>query len=105
MVDTFKLVSKRTGLFNNFSEEEFQSIISQASPIEFEASELIVREGELGDALYIIVRGQADVFTVTQAGEEILLAQLQEGEYFGEQSLLLESPQKRNASVRAHSNS
>src|SRR5688572_16186365 len=101
MGETHKLVSKRTGLFNSLTEEEFQSIISHSSTVEQKAGDLIVREGEMGDALYIILSGSASVFTLSQGGEELPLALLKEGEHFGEQALLSDQPQKRNASVRA----
>src|SRR5262249_3947484 len=60
--------------------------------------------GELGDAFYIIIQGSVAIFTTGQSGEELLLAQLKEGEYFGEQALLLGIAQKRRASARADAN-
>lgn len=104
MADTFKLVSEKTGLFNSFTEEEFQSLISEAITISFNQGELIVKENDQGDALYIIINGDVDVFTSTHTGDELLLARLHLGDYFGEQALLFDNLQKRNASVRASTN-
>ncbi len=104
MADTFKLVSEKTGLFNSFTVDEFQSLISEANTVSFSENQLIVQEHDLGDALYIIINGTVDVFTSTPTGEELLLATLQKGDYFGEQALLFDSLQKRNASVRANTN-
>jgi NADH dehydrogenase len=63
----------------------------------FEPGEEIFRQGELGDRMYIIANGLAEV--VRREGEqETVLAQLGAGEYFGEMALLQKAP--RNASVR-----
>lgn len=66
----------------------------------FEPGEEIFREGDLGDRIYIIVSGQAEV--VRKEGDrEIMLAGLGPGEYFGEMALLKEST--RTATVRCTS--
>jgi ATP-binding cassette, subfamily B, bacterial len=65
----------------------------------FRAGDLIVRQGEMGDRLYIIERGQVDVLTADPAGGQRLLNILRTGEHFGEMALLYDRP--RNATVRA----
>ncbi|HEU4388768.1 MAG TPA: FAD-dependent oxidoreductase [Blastocatellia bacterium] len=63
----------------------------------FEPGEDIFRQGDLGDRLYIIARGRAQVLR-EKAGEESLLAALGPGEYFGEMAILNQTT--RNATVR-----
>jgi len=60
----------------------------------FEAGEIIFSEGEFGDKVYFIVRGEA---AVERNGR--VLATLHAGEVFGEAALISNLP--RNASVRA----
>jgi NADH dehydrogenase len=63
----------------------------------FEPGEEVFHQGDVGDRIYIILSGQADV--VREDGErEKLLAQLGAGEYFGEMALLNQTT--RNATVR-----
>jgi serine/threonine-protein kinase len=62
------------------------------------AGDVIIREGEAGDAAYIIVSGKCRAFRQTEAGEETLTT-MGPGDVFGEMALLLDEP--RAASVQA----
>jgi serine/threonine-protein kinase len=64
----------------------------------FEAGTVIMREGEPGDAAYMIVSGRCRAYRNAD-GEEETLAVMEPGEVFGEMALLLEEP--RAASVVA----
>lgn len=64
----------------------------------FEPGEYVFRQGEVGDRMYIVLSGQAEVVRVDEGREEMILAQLGAGEYFGEMALLQKAT--RNASVR-----
>jgi NADH dehydrogenase len=63
----------------------------------YEPGQTVFHEGDLGDRVYIILSGSAEVVRSTGAGETVL-AQLTAGEYFGEMALLNRAP--RNATVR-----
>jgi CRP-like cAMP-binding protein len=63
----------------------------------FEPGEEIFHQGDLGDRIYIIVNGRAEVLR-EEDGRERVLAQLVAGEYFGEMALLNKTV--RNATVR-----
>jgi NADH dehydrogenase len=63
----------------------------------FEPGQEIFRQGDLGDRIYIISRGQAEVLR-ENGGRTISLALLGPGEYFGEMALLNQTT--RNATVR-----
>jgi cAMP-dependent protein kinase regulator len=62
------------------------------------ANEVIIREGEPGTALYVIVRGTVAVTQAAPDGE-LPLAQLHEGDFFGEMAVLSGAP--TSATVRA----
>jgi NADH dehydrogenase len=64
----------------------------------FEPGEYVFRQGEVGDRMYIILAGQAEVVRQDNGHDEMILAQLGPGEYFGEMALLQMAT--RNASVR-----
>jgi NADH dehydrogenase len=63
----------------------------------FEPGELVFRQGDLGDRIYIIVSGRAEVIHEGD-GSEMVLAQLGAGEYFGEMALLRQTT--RSATIR-----
>jgi NADH:ubiquinone reductase (H+-translocating) len=63
----------------------------------FEPGEAVFRQGDLGDRIYIIVNGKAEVVR-EQAGTELILAELNAGEYFGEMALVENTT--RNATIR-----
>jgi len=63
----------------------------------FEPGQEVFHQGDLGDRIYIIARGQAEV-SRQDGGREIVLAKLEAGEYFGEMALLNQTT--RNATVR-----
>ena len=60
--------------------------------------EVIVREGEVGDCMYVIQAGQAEVLAEKE-GREVRLRVMGEGDIFGEMALLDREP--RSATVRA----
>ncbi len=64
----------------------------------FSQGDLIMREGEPGDAAYIIVSGTCRVFKTVE-GEQIELRHMGPGEVFGETAIL--SRKSRTASVQA----
>jgi serine/threonine-protein kinase len=65
---------------------------------QFAAGELIVREGDKGDAAYMIIAGRCRAYR-TVGGEEETLALMEPGDVFGEMALILYEP--RAASVVA----
>ncbi len=89
---------KSVPIFSSLDDDALNDIGKSASLVTAKKGEQFIREGELGDALYIINYGVARVFTKTD-GAELNLALLRPGEYFGEWSLLTGAP--RAASVSA----
>ncbi|HSQ41734.1 MAG TPA: cyclic nucleotide-binding domain-containing protein [Fibrobacteraceae bacterium] len=64
---------------------------------EYQAGELVFREGEAGNGMYIIQSGQVDVLGQNTEGASVLYARLSERQFFGEISLVDDQP--RSASV------
>ncbi len=57
----------------------------------------IIREGALGDSLYIIARGSVNIFKSVKGKEQMLINSLKKNHYFGEVALIDSLP--RSASV------
>ncbi len=92
---------KRTGLFSTFDPDQLQEMTQRVSRITYREGELIVEEGDVGDAFYVIDCGAVRISTLDVNAREIVLARLDPGQYFGEQALFDEIPSRRNASATA----
>jgi len=77
------------------------SLISSCEGLAFKFGDVIMREGQSADAMFIIVSGRARVVQRTDAGDEVVLASLGPGEVLGETGLLQGGV--RTATVRASS--
>jgi hypothetical protein len=86
-------------LFSGIPAEELVSVLTAVRPEKVAAGQVVVREGEPGDTLYLIVQGTLRVSTRGQEGEDVALAALGAGDFFGEVALLTGRP--RTATVSA----
>lgn len=64
----------------------------------FEPGDIVFRQGDVGDSVYVIEAGECDVLRDKDGSEEVL-AGLGRGDYFGEMAVL--SDKTRNATIRA----
>jgi CPA1 family monovalent cation:H+ antiporter len=97
-LDTHQLICI-VPLFKGLPESITTLLSQQARLITFLADDTVVEQGEHGNALYIVAHGQFGVYRVSEGGEEQLLAQLSDGDFFGEVGLLENAI--RTATVRA----
>lgn len=65
----------------------------------FIKGEVIFKQGDFPDRLYLIGEGEAEVVREMPDGAEVSLARLQAGEFFGEMGIMGNTP--RSATVRA----
>jgi len=80
---------------------ELEHIARQTSTAIATPGQVIVREGEIGDCMYVIERGSVQILTTSFDGSDLVLARLEAGQWFGEQALRPGGTGRRNASVRA----
>ena len=97
-----KMLIRSVRLFRSLSEKDLNNIDSWTEIVEFEPGEIILREGEMGDYMYIVLDGSVEIFVADEDGKVIILAELTKGNYFGEQALLPDGRGKRNANARAN---
>lgn len=90
---------QRVPLFATLSPDLLDTLARRLDTERYQPEEVIITQGEMGDRLYIIDRGQVDVLAADPAGGQRLLAILKQGEHFGEMALLYDMP--RTATVRA----
>jgi len=84
-------------LLESLTKTQKARIIDTLEEVKYNAGDVVIKEGEAGTHLYIIVSGEV---SVTKTGQTHELARRKKGEYFGEASLLEHKP--TIASVTAH---
>jgi CRP-like cAMP-binding protein len=85
-------------LFSYLPEKDLAYLAEQMRYFVFKSGEPIVKSGEDGDSMFILVEGIADVF-IAENDKMIKVSQLHPGQFFGEMSLLTGEP--RSADVVA----
>ena len=91
-------IIRQVPLFAGLSDEQIAQLCASSRRVRAKPGDLLIREGEEGDALLIVLSGELEV-TKHDGGREIALATRKAGEILGEMSLLEQWP--RTASVRA----
>lgn len=87
-------IIKSIYLFSLFSDEQLLKILSQCDTNEYDIDQPIIKEGEDGNSLYMIAKGEVEI----RKGDKFIRT-LGKYEYFGERSLLFS--EVRSASVYA----
>jgi long-chain acyl-CoA synthetase len=82
--------------FENASGEFLRDIIPRLDARQFTPGEVLVHEGDVGDEMYFLTKGQAEVL---RGGPQKRIAVLPAGSFFGELAILRDGP--RAATVRA----
>jgi len=69
----------------------------------YDAKKVIIHEGDASDSLYYIIEGSVSVQAENESGDEIILAHLNQGDFFGEAGLFEfeDDDSKRSAWIHA----
>jgi putative ABC transport system ATP-binding protein len=86
-------------LFKSFTPAELTRTAERMKRRRYVPGETIIRQGEAGDDFYVIAQGEVDVLRRVEGGDELKVAVLDKGGFFGEQALMAEVP--RNATCLA----
>jgi voltage-gated potassium channel len=90
-------IIERVPMLRDASVELIEDLMNELKPRILVPGERIFRAGDPGDAMYFIQNGQVEILST----ENKLIAELKDGDYFGEMALVSEKP--RSASARAAS--
>lgn len=92
-------------LFDSLSKEELEKLYSESKKEFYTERTPVIRQGEKGDSMYILVEGLLKVFIKTNENpkEEIEVGMITPGQFFGEMSLL--TGDDRSATVIAETDS
>jgi sigma-B regulation protein RsbU (phosphoserine phosphatase) len=86
--------------FTDLPAEELSRLMAELVVVNLKSGEILFREGDVGEHLYIVVSGELEILMGPDTDDELVLNVLHEGEYIGEMSLIQPDGQ-RTASSRA----
>ena len=87
-------------LFRSLNRDELLTIHEWTEVLKVGPGDFVLKESQLGDAMYVVLEGTIEIFTLDNDGNVVILASMTTGDYFGEQSLMPDSKGKRNAFAR-----
>jgi CRP/FNR family cyclic AMP-dependent transcriptional regulator len=83
---------KNIPLFSSLNDQELDALSKVAVKKTFPKNTILFSEGDRSDSLYVICSGKIKVTINDREGNEVILAMLGPGEYFGEMALLDSEP-------------
>lgn len=86
-------------IFSDLGPEAFVALTEALQVTRLATGETVVTEGDVGTAFFVVATGRLVVKKRDEKGDQVVLAHLGEGEFFGEMALLSAAP--RNATVIA----
>lgn len=95
VVDKVALL-QATSLFTGISAKDLEELAQTLSIKKFKARQLIFRQGDFGSTLYIVAKGQVNIY-LPASPDDLPLQTLQPGEYFGELALFDNQPRSASA--------
>jgi cAMP-dependent protein kinase regulator len=87
----------RTPLFSDLTTDELAYVSEQVEVLQVQAGSTLFREGDPGDSLFIITHGEVNILSRNSKGEEVEVARLKNGEFFGEFAFFSNSKRQADA--------
>jgi len=85
-------------LFHNLSDAQLASLVESTSSMLLSREELVYEQGSQADSFFIILSGRVQLTRISRQGDEAL-GSLDEGDYFGQETLETEMLRQTNASA------
>jgi CRP-like cAMP-binding protein len=90
-------------IFEALPADELETIAQLLRERRLAESEVLCRQGDAGDAMYIVTGGRIRLSTTDPSGHEKVLTYFTDGQFFGEMSLLTGAPRSATASAETDS--
>src|SRR2546422_7687917 len=78
----------RVPLFKRLEPHELEKLAEEIDQVNYKAGEVIFHEHDRGDALYVLEEGAVRIWVTDEDVEEVTLAELKPGAFFGELAVL-----------------
>src|ERR1700739_3647127 len=89
----------RVPLFKRLEPHELEKLAEEIDQVNFQAGETIFNEHDRGDALYILEEGAVRIWVMDEDVNEVTLAELKPGDFFGELAVLDRGERSSSASA------
>ena len=100
----FKNSLKKVAIFSNLNEDEHEALFHELTDITFEKEDMIIKQGERSDSMFILESGEVDIFR-EENSEKVHLTTLFAGSYFGELGLISESDVRKATAIASKKSS
>lgn len=92
------LLLRKISIFSDLTVSELGAIATVAEEVEYPEGKTVIREGEPGENVFLIISGEVTVYKQGETKKEIMLDTMTKGDYFGEMALF----EKRERSATIH---
>src|SRR5712692_5497352 len=89
----------RVPLCKRLEAHELEHLAEEIDQVNYQAGETIFNEHDRGDALYVVEEGSVRIWVVDEDVNEVTLAELKPGEFFGELAVLDRGERSTNATA------
>lgn len=90
---------RQVPIFSSLKPEDILKVAEIVEEVSMPGGQVIFREGDTGDAVYIVIDGKVKVTKAQEEGGERTLAVFRDGDFFGEMAVIEETPRTATAVV------
>ena len=95
---------KQVPLFKSLQPEDSRRIADLLKDQYLKRGDVLFRKGDEGQALYLIIQGKIKISVTSRLGDEVILAIMSDGDFFGEMALLDGLPRSADAVANEDTN-
>ena len=88
---------RQVPIYKDFSKKEFSELEKLVHHRTYASGDFVFKNRAPGEGMYIIMKGTIKITIGTRSGDERVLAELKEGDFFGELALFDNEPRSANA--------
>jgi branched-chain amino acid transport system substrate-binding protein len=91
-----EVLLQKVPIFASMNHEQIRSIAENCKRVHFKTEDLIIKQNDPGDSLFIIADGVVSIQVDQENGSRVVVSKLGVGDFFGEMSLMTGEPTTAN---------